>query len=211
MADLRFTTLREGERRQGAAPVLHIEHLTVRVGIRRVIENLSLSLFEGDTVWISGPNGSGKSTLLNAIAGLDPARVEAGTILLGGENITNLPPHERSQRGLAFVRQRDNVFVELTVDENLRLAAGTDAPRRFREAFPLWAAALPGRKRVGLLSGGQKQKLAWAMATLRPSRLLLADEPEAGVSNGAWFSMSSARSFLVVSHEPERLERMLRC
>jgi ABC-type branched-subunit amino acid transport system ATPase component len=188
--DLRLTTLRRGERREGAAPLLRIEHLSVKVGIRRVIEDLNLEMFEGDAICISGPNGSGKTTLLNAVAGLDPARVEAGAISLGGEDMTSLPPHERSRRGIAFMRQRENVFVDLTVDENLRLAAGPDGPAQFREILPSWTSDIPGRKRVGLLSGGQKQWLAWAMANLRPSRLLLADEPEAGVSDGAMSSTS---------------------
>lgn len=198
MSELRVTTLRQGERREGAAPLLRVEHLTVKVGIRRVIEDLNLDLFEGDTVCVSGPNGSGKSTLLNAIAGLDPARVEAGTISLGGEELTALPPHERARRGLAFMRQRENVFADLTVDENLRLAAGPDGPARFRETFPSWSSDIPGRKRVGLLSGGQKQRLAWAMATLRPSRLLLADEPEAGVSVD--LRPPEGQTVLLVSH-----------
>ena len=210
MADLQFTKLRGCERREGP-PILRVEHLTVKVGIRRVIEDFSLDLFEGEKVCISGPNGSGKSTLLNAIAGLDPARVEAGTISLGGEDVTALPPHQRSRRGLAFMRQRDNVFLDLTVDENLRLAGGAGGSARFRELFPTWATDLPGRKRVGLLSGGQKQRLAWAMATLRPSRLLLADEPEAGVSQGVTLSISSVVTLLVVSHDPGGLGASLRC
>src|SRR5438552_801467 len=105
MPDLRFTVLRQGVRRTGAQPVLRIEQLTVKVGIRRVIENLDLEIFEGDTVCISGPNGSGKSTLLNAIAGLEPARIEAGKIFLDREDVTAMPPHERSRRGVGFLRQ----------------------------------------------------------------------------------------------------------
>lgn len=207
MSDLQFTTLRQGERRNSAAPLLRVEHLTVKVGIRRVINDLNLDVFEGDTICISGPNGSGKSTLLNAIAGLDPARVEAGTISLGGEDMTSLPPHERARRGLAFMRQRDNVFIDLTVEENLRLAVGPEGPGRFHESYPAWAADLPGRKRAGLLSGGQKQRLAWAMATLRPSRLLLADEPEAGVSQGP--ALPETGTFVIVSHLLERREGIL--
>jgi ABC-type branched-subunit amino acid transport system ATPase component len=198
--ELRFTMLRQGERRDGATVLLRIQHLSVRVGIRRVIDDVDLDVFEGDTICISGPNGSGKSTLLNAIAGLEPARIEAGTISLGGEDVTSLPPHERSRRGIAFMRQRENVFLDLTVDENLRLAVGAAGPAWFRDAFPSWTADLPGRKRVGLLSGGQKQQLAWGMATLRPSRLLLADEPEAGMSSRP--PVPTNATLLLVSHEP---------
>lgn len=197
MSDLHFTALRQGERHEGAAALLCIQHLSVKVGIRRVIEDISFDIFEGDAVCVSGSNGSGKSTLLNAIAGLDPAQIEAGSIFLGGEEITDLPPHERARRGLAFVQQRENVFADLTVDENLRLAAGPDGPAKFRESYPAWATDLPDRKRVGLLSGGQKQQLAWAMATLRPSRLLLADEPEAGMAKGVTLPSGTV---LLVSH-----------
>lgn len=197
MSELRFMTLRQGERRAGTAALLHVEHLTVKVGIRRVIEDLCLDMFEGDTVCISGPNGSGKSTLLNAIAGLDPARIEAGTISIEGEDVTSLPPHERSRRGLAFLRQRENVFTDLSVAENLWLAVGAHGSARFREAFPSWMADLPSHKRAGLLSGGQKQRLAWAMVTLRPRRLLLADEPEAGMAEGVTLPSGTV---LLVSH-----------
>ena len=199
MGELRFTTLRTGRRGDGAFPLLRVEGLSVKVGIRHVIQDLSLEVFEGEVVCISGPNGSGKSTLLNAIAGLDPARIERGTVSLDGEDLTRLPPHERARRGLAFMRQRENVFADLTVDENLRLAGGPQGPAKFRESHSVWASDLPGYKRVGLLSGGQKQRLAWAMATLRPSRLLLADEPEAGLSSRP--AVPAATTVLVVGHE----------
>jgi len=198
MSNLQFTTLRRAERGERAVPLLRVSDLTVKVGIRRVLENLDLDIYEGDTVCISGPNGSGKSTLLNAIAGLDPARIENGTISLGGEDVTALPPHERSLRGLASMRQRDNVFPDLTVGENLRLAIGRDGAATFHEAFPSWAADIPARKRAGLLSGGQKQRLAWAMATLRSSRVLLADEPEAGLSSR--LPAPATPTFLFVGH-----------
>jgi len=200
--EIRFTTLLHGEHREGAAALLRLEHLTVKVGIRRVIEDLSLEVFEGDTVRVSGANGSGKSTMLNAIAGLDPARIEAGTISLGGEDVTSLPPHERSRRGLAFLRQRENVFVDLTVDENLRLAIGPGGPAQFQQSHPTWATGLPGRKRVGLLSGGQRQRLAWAMTTLRPGRLLLIDEVDAGLSDQP--DIPDGRTCILVSHSADR-------
>jgi urea transport system ATP-binding protein len=207
MADLRFTTLRKGQCRSGNELLLRITRLTVKVGVRRIIEDLSLDVFEGDGIGVSGPNGSGKSSLLNAIAGLEPARIESGAILMDGEDVTDMPPHERARRGLAFLRQRSNVFLDLTVEENMRLAAGPDGPARLVESYPAWSKHLPAYRRVGLLSGGQRQRLAWAMATLRPSRLLLMDEPEAGLSEGApW---PSKRTFLVVSHMIPRESEML--
>lgn len=200
MSDLAFTVLRRGQRGPGAPPLLCLDNLTIKVGIRRIIEDLDLDLFDNDAILVSGPNGSGKSTLLNAIAGLEPARVEAGTISIAGEDVTSLAPHERARRGVSYMRQRHNVFPELTVEENLRVALGAEGAERFQSSHPDWAAAIPLAKRVGLLSGGQKQRLAWAMATLRPYQLLLADEPEAGMSEP--LPLPTTGGFIVVSHGP---------
>lgn len=208
MSELTFTTLRQGRLDPGVAPLLRLERLTVKVGIRRVIENLDLELHQNEAILITGPNGSGKSTVLNVIAGLEPARLESGTITLAGEDVTNLPAHERAQRGVAYLKQRDNVFVDLSVEENLRIAVGNDAQTRFRAALPDWAKSLPLRKRAGLLSGGQRQRLAWAMCTLRRSRLLLADEPEAGMSEEPPWPENS--TVLVVSHHREHWEALSR-
>lgn len=202
MSELIFTVLRQGQRDSGVSPRLRLNGLTIKVGIRRIIDRLDLDVFENDAILVSGPNGSGKSTLLNAIAGLEPARVEAGTISICGEDVTSLPPHERARRGLSYVRQRHNVFPELTVEENLRVALGSEGPESFQRQHPDWVEALPLTKRAGLLSGGQKQRLAWAMATLRASCLLLADEPEAGTSVDLTLPQKSA--VLLVSHNHSR-------
>ena len=199
MAELRVEKVRHGEPVQGEAAVLRLERLAVSVGIRRAIENLDLEVAAGDVVWVSGPNGCGKSTLLDAIAGLEPARVVGGVIRLGGEDVTGMPAHERARRGLAYLRQREHVFPDLTVDENLRLALGPDGGPRVRALGSHPAAALPGGKRAGLLSGGERQRLAWAMAVLRPSRLLLADEPEAGLSTA--LRLPEDRTVILVSHD----------
>lgn len=199
MSDLTFTSLRQSSRESQAVPVLRVECLSVRVGLRRIIENLDLTMYENDAVLITGPNGSGKSTILNAIAGLEPARIEGGTISIGKDDVTVLPPHERARRGLAYLRQRHNVFTDLSVEENLRITLGECGWDSFRESYPTWVQLLPAEKRAGLLSGGQKQRLAWVMATLRPSRLLLVDEPEAGMPNAP--SLPKDRTVLLVSHQ----------
>jgi ABC-type branched-subunit amino acid transport system ATPase component len=186
-------------------PILRLDRLRVKVGIRRIVEALDLEVYENEAILIAGPNGSGKTTILNAIAGLEPARVESGTILIAGENVTNLPPHERARRGVAYLKQRHNVFADLSVGENLRIALGEEGLDRFRQVCPNWLPSLPLQKRVSLLSGGQKQRLAWAMTTLRPSRLLLADEPEAGMSDA--LPWPTDRAVLVVSHS-EPLEAL---
>lgn len=176
---LQFTKLKEGKR---LSPVLNIKNLSVRVGIRQVLKEMNLTVYPGDHIRITGPNGSGKSTLLNAIAGVDPARIEEGTIEFNGINITRLAPHERASLGIAYMRQSDNVFPSLSVADNLRLALGDDGPEQFTKAFPEWAKDLPMTKTAGLLSGGQKKKLAWGMTVLRNDiKLALLDEPRAGV------------------------------
>jgi ABC-type branched-subunit amino acid transport system ATPase component len=204
MLELTFTLLRRGHSIAGTSPLLRLDGLTVKVGIRRIIEGLYLEVFENDAILVSGPNGSGKSTLLNAIAGLEPAYVEAGTISIAGEDLTSLPPHERANRGISYMRQRYNVFPELTVEENLRVSLGAEGPERFQRLHPNWSVAIPLTKRAGLLSGGQKQRLAWAMATLRPFRILLADEPEAGMSETP--PLPTMGSFILVSHETKSPE-----
>lgn len=206
--DLTFTPLRQGRRDSGAVPVLRLDRLRIKVGIRQIIDDLNLEIYENDAVLITGPNGSGKSTLLNAIAGLEPARVEAGIISIAGEDVTSLPPHERARRGVAYMKQRHNVFADLSVEENLRIALGERGAGLFRQAHPDWAQSVPLQKRAGLLSGGQKQRLAWAMTALRPSRLLMADEPEAGMSDAPpW---PTDRAVLAVSHHVQQLEGLFR-
>jgi ABC-type branched-subunit amino acid transport system ATPase component len=181
------------------APVLQIEDLTVRVGIRRVLERFTLDLFAGDCVCLTGPNGSGKSTLLNAIAGLEPARVVSGAIRFRGHDLSPLAAHERASLGITYLRQRGNVFLNLSVGENLRVALGAEGPDHWKRQFPTWAQQMPLNRKASLLSGGQQQRLAWAMAALCPSSLLLADEPEAGMSER--LELSATRTILLASHQ----------
>lgn len=199
MGGLQFTWLKQGDRGSAAEPVLNIAGLTVRVGIRRVLEGLRLEVCTGDQIRITGPNGSGKSTLLNAIAGVEPAHVESGAIVYEGKDITLLPSHERAALGIAYMRQNDQVFPTLTIAENLRLALGADGYGRFVDSFPRWAEDLPPGKRAGSLSGGQAKRLAWAMTVLRKAPLSLADEPEVGLSEPLKLPMG--QTVLVVAHE----------
>lgn len=199
MSFLEFSWLRRAERLPGARPVLSVEDLSVKVGIRQVLKSVCLDVYAGDQVLITGSNGSGKSTLLNAIAGVDPARVIHGKVRFRGEEIADWPAYKRARLGLAYMRQIDHVFPSLTVGENLRLALGHDGYPRFREAFPDWAVALPFNGQVGRLSGGQRKKLAWAMTTLSSFHLALTDEPEAGVSGT--LRLPAGGAILIVSHQ----------
>jgi urea transport system ATP-binding protein len=129
-----------------------------------------------------GHNGAGKTTLLRAAVGLLPVRT--GRILLDGEDVTGLPPHQRVRRGLAYVPQGQQSFGQMTTAENLQLVADgkRHGPALVDEAldlFPVLRDLLP--RRAGLLSGGQRQQLAIARALITEPRLLILDEPTEGI------------------------------
>ncbi len=159
----------ERKRNPNTVPLLQVEHISVRVGQRLVLDDVSLDVFEGEQVRITGPNGAGKSTLFNAITGVLP--LNEGRIRFKGEDISKLPTHERTARGIRYMRQRDNVFPSLTVRENLQLAVAKEGYERFREKFPEWAKEITASQSAGMLSGGQKQKLAWGMVVLLSGEL----------------------------------------
>lgn len=148
-----------------------------------ILQGVSLSLAEGTLGVIVGPNGAGKSTLIKAIAGLVP--VSGGRVTLGTRDITGIRPDQMGPLGLAYVPQSDNVFRSLTVAENLALVLRRVPDRAARLAeleslFPPLAAKR--RDRAGALSGGQRQMLAVAMALSGRPRVILLDEPSAGLS-----------------------------
>lgn len=199
MSGLQLTWVRRGERHPGCQPLLTVKDLVVRVGLRRVLNGIGLEVYPGDHLQITGPNGCGKSTLLNAVAGVEPARIERGCIRFDGEDMTKWPAYERARRGIIYMRQVDHVFPTLTVSENLTLALGRDGYERFREAFPEWIVDFPSHKQTGQLSGGQRKKLAWGMTVLGRAPLVLADEPEAGVAQR--FDPPEAKTYIKVTHQ----------
>jgi ABC-type branched-subunit amino acid transport system ATPase component len=198
MGLLNFEWIGGRKRESGGAPLLQVEHVSVRVGQRLVLDDVSLEVFEGEQVRITGPNGAGKSTLLNAITGVLP--LNEGRILFKGEDISTLPTHERTARGIRYMRQRDNVFPSLTVSENLQLAVGGNGYVRFRERFPDWAKDIAANQSAGMLSGGQKQKLAWGMAVLSSGEIILADEPSAGVTADANMMSQTLPTTIYIEH-----------
>jgi branched-chain amino acid transport system ATP-binding protein len=148
-----------------------------------IVRGASLSVGTGEIVAILGPNGAGKSTLIKAVAGLVP--ISSGRVQLAGRDITGRPAHLLPHEGLGFVPQTENVFAKLTVAENLELAAAIlKAPRgRLSALYDLFPDLARQRSLpAGRLSGGQRQMVAVARALVGAPKVLMLDEPSAGLS-----------------------------
>ena len=165
--------------------ILKIDHLFCGYGERPVLNDVSLTVSEGEAVLIAGPNGCGKSTLLKATVGALP--LTAGDIAFGGETLAGKSVEERVRLGLGYLRQTDNIFPGQTVEENLQLAGMSLTKTAYaaarEEMLALFDFLVPKlSQRAGSLSGGQRQALALAMVFMRPQKLYLLDEPSAGLS-----------------------------
>jgi branched-chain amino acid transport system ATP-binding protein len=166
-------------------PLLSVTDLRAGYGKIGVLQDVSLTIAAGEAVALLGPNGAGKTTLLRAISGLLP--VDAGSVRFGGRDLRGADPRTTSRLGLAHVIEGHRVFTQLSVADNL-LLAGYALPRKERaerveEAlsyFPEIAAKRADRG--GALSGGQQQMLAVAQGLVQRPRLLMLDEPSAGLS-----------------------------
>jgi branched-chain amino acid transport system ATP-binding protein len=150
-----------------------------------IVNGASLTASAGEIVVVLGPNGAGKSTLIKAIAGLVP--VSSGTVRLAAEDITRLAAHLMVRRGLAFVPQTENVFARMSVEDNLRLCGHVLEPRlkpaRMEEVYAFFPdLARQRRILAGRLSGGQRQMVAVARALMVAPKVLMLDEPSAGLS-----------------------------
>jgi branched-chain amino acid transport system ATP-binding protein len=149
-----------------------------------IVRGASLAVATGEIFAVLGPNGAGKSTLVKAVAGLVP--VSGGRVMLLGRDITASAAHRLAHEGLGFVPQTENVFVNLTVADNLDLAASVlKVPKR--ERLGALYALFPDLARqrgllAGRLSGGQRQMLAVARALVGSPKVLMLDEPSAGLS-----------------------------
>ncbi len=171
----------------GTAPILALSHIAAGYDGTEILSDITLSVRQSEIFAVIGPNGSGKSTLAKVVAGLiKPSR---GKIELAGVPITEIPAWERLRVGLAYVPQELNVFLNMTVEENLRIVAergSVKAPefalRRERalEMFPELIKQMS--LKAGLLSGGQRQLLAFACALIAEPKILILDEPSAGLS-----------------------------
>jgi len=168
-----------------AEPLLSVTGLESGYGKIRVLHGVDLTVSAGEVVALLGPNGAGKSTLLCALSGLLP--VGAGRVRFGGRDITNGTPREAARAGLVHVVEGHRVFTQMSVADNL-LLAGYDLPRgeraaRVEEALSYFPEIAEKRhERGGALSGGQQQMLTVAQGLVRRPRLLMLDEPSAGLS-----------------------------
>jgi branched-chain amino acid transport system ATP-binding protein len=149
-----------------------------------ILNNANFFADEGELVGIIGPNGAGKSTLLKAIFGL--VKVRSGEILLNGESISNLRANQLVAKGVGFVPQNNNVFPSLTIEENLQMGL-FQAPKRYKEQLDFVTSIFSElgsrlKQRAGSLSGGERQMVAMSRALMMSPKVLLLDEPSAGLS-----------------------------
>ncbi len=162
---------------------LRFEALCAGYGGPDIVRDVSLDLKAGEIVALVGPNGAGKSTLLKAVAGV--ARIASGSLHLGETDLLPLSPFERADAGAAFMPQDRNVFRTLTVEENLDVSAwGRQDLGERKDEVKAMLPAITGylHKTAGRLSGGQRQMAALAMTLMTRPRVLLVDEPTAGLS-----------------------------
>lgn len=163
---------------------LEIRSLAAGYGRIPVLHGIDLHVAHGEIVGILGHNGMGKSTLLKTVMGFLPAR--AGSIILDGEQITRLKPHQRSQRGLGYIPQGRGIFPKLSTRDNLRLAWQHNGDAGEGEALETVLSDFPRIRRLldregGALSGGEQQLLALARGLMADPWLLLLDEPTEGI------------------------------
>ena len=160
------------------------ENLTCGYNKINILTNCNIGVNKGQIASIVGPNGAGKSTAMKAIFGLLPLR--GGQIILDGEDITHLKPQERVLKGMGFVPQNNNIFPSLTVQENLEMGAFI-SDDNFNDILDYIYNLFPILKekqfqQAGELSGGQRQQVAVGRALMTKPKVLMLDEPSAGVS-----------------------------
>ncbi len=167
--------------------MLEVNNISVKYGKSLVIQDVSLSIQEGEIVSILGPNGAGKTTLVRSIIGLTP--IVAGEVKWFGEKINHLKPHQIVAKGIVIVPEGRGIFPKMTVEENLKTGyiflenekeVMADRIQNAYTRFPIL-----GQRRnqlAGTLSGGEQTMLAVSRAMMRDPRLLLMDEPSLGLS-----------------------------
>lgn len=167
-----------------ADPFLIGENMTGGYGPVDILHSCTIAVEKGQIAVIVGPNGAGKSTAMKAVFGM--LNLRGGRVLLEGEDITKLSPQARVAKGMAFVPQTSNIFTSMTVEENLEMGAFLrrddirDTMDQIYTLFPILKAKR--YQAAGELSGGQRQQVAVGRALMTQPKVLMLDEPTAGVS-----------------------------
>ena len=165
--------------------IIETKDLNVGYGPIHVIYDLDFKAPAGEVTVIVGPNGVGKTSLMKAIMGM--ITMYSGQILFEGEDITKLPPYERTKLGIGYMPQTGNIFSKLSVEDNLKMAsyimADKDLVTEKREMVMNLFPRLKGylKRDAGTLSGGERQMLAESMVLMRDPKVMLVDEPTAGL------------------------------
>jgi len=167
-----------------SAPFLIGDEMTGGYGAADILHGCTIAVERGRIAVIVGPNGAGKSTAMKAVFGMLPLR--GGKVLLEGEDITALSPQDRVAKGMAFVPQTHNIFTSMTVEENLEMGAflrRDDIRQTMEQVYDLFPILREKRRQpAGELSGGQRQQVAVGRALMTRPKVLMLDEPTAGVS-----------------------------
>lgn len=160
------------------------ENMTGGYGGADILHDCTIAAEQGEIAVIVGPNGAGKSTAMKAVFGM--LNIHKGRVMLDGEDITSLSPQDRVARGMAFVPQSANVFPSMSVEENLEMGAflrRDDISTTMEQVFDLFPILKEKRRQnAGELSGGQRQQVAVGRSLMTQPKLLMLDEPTAGVS-----------------------------
>ena len=163
---------------------LNGQSLTAGYGGVDIIKSVNLNVKAGEIVVIVGPNGAGKSTAMKAMLGM--LKLSSGFVKFSDQNIDNLLPQERVSLGIAFVPQTQNVFIGMSVEENLEMGAflrNDNIKETIEQIYDLFPILKDKRNQnAGELSGGQRQQVAFGRALMTMPKILMLDEPTAGVS-----------------------------